>query len=105
MLNVVKAGAAVPLKFSLGGDYGLDVLTWTLRPRVRWTARCSTRAVNSYPPSRQAGRLELRRDERPIRLRLEDGKGVGGTCRSVVAPASGRDGASSRFQIQVKEKD
>jgi len=25
-LNVVKAGAAVPLKFSLGGDYGLDVL-------------------------------------------------------------------------------
>ena len=26
MLNVVKAGAAVPLKFSLGGDYGLDVL-------------------------------------------------------------------------------
>jgi len=26
MLNVVKAGAAVPLKFSLGGDYDLDVL-------------------------------------------------------------------------------
>ena len=26
VLNVVKAGSVVPLKFSLGGDYGLDVL-------------------------------------------------------------------------------
>jgi hypothetical protein len=25
-LNAVKAGSVVPLKFSLGGDYGLDVL-------------------------------------------------------------------------------
>jgi hypothetical protein len=25
-LNVVKAGSTVPVKFSLGGDYGLDVL-------------------------------------------------------------------------------
>jgi hypothetical protein len=26
-LNVVKAGRAIPIKFSLGGDYGLDIMT------------------------------------------------------------------------------
>jgi hypothetical protein len=36
VLNVIKAGSAVPIKFSLGGYRGLDVLDGT--PTVRWIA-------------------------------------------------------------------
>ena len=40
VLNPVKAGSSVPLKFSLGGDQGLEVVEVGFpRVRGRWTAR------------------------------------------------------------------
>ena len=39
VLNVVKAGSSVPLKFSLGGDQGLNVSAPGYPRPGRWTAR------------------------------------------------------------------
>jgi uncharacterized protein len=44
--NVANAGRTIPLKFSLGGDRGLDI--FRLAPTVTPIA-CSTRAVNGAP--------------------------------------------------------
>jgi hypothetical protein len=50
-VNAVNAGQAVPLKFSLGGDYGLDVLADGY-PRVQdITGHCDSLPVVEIPPT------------------------------------------------------
>jgi hypothetical protein len=70
--NVVKAGSAVPVKFSLAGFQGMDILSGT--PKVVFV----TVHERGHPMQIDRGqhgweqRPALRCDYRPVHLRLED---------------------------------
>jgi hypothetical protein len=57
IVNKVKAGSAVPVKFSLGGDFGLDILasgypTWT-------KSTCQTGDISLIEETVTAGESKL----------------------------------------------
>jgi predicted extracellular nuclease len=60
-LNSVKAGAAVPVKFSLGGDRGLEIFA-TGYPRVVALANCGSSAGGAIEPAVGAGDSTLTYD-------------------------------------------
>lgn len=49
VLNVVKAGSSVPVKFALGGDQGLAVLDTSITPNPRSTAVVCTSGADEDP--------------------------------------------------------
>lgn len=60
-LNVMKAGAAVPVKFSLGGDQGLDILV-TGYPQSRAVACASSSQADDVETTVTAGASSLAYD-------------------------------------------
>ena len=73
MVNVVKAGSAIPVKFSLGGNRGLDIFR-TGYPRAT-TLSCRQRCVDGLHRDDRHGWGQLpaiRPDRRPVHLCLED---------------------------------
>ena len=61
-LNSVKAGAAVPLKFSLGGDYGLNVIA-SGYPRARVVACQAAEVADAIEETLTAGKSRLLYDQ------------------------------------------
>ena len=78
ILNKVKAGQAVPVKFSLGGNQGLDVFADGY-PASTTIACDSTAEVDALETTATGGqsRTLLRRHHRHLHLRLEDPEGLG----------------------------
>jgi hypothetical protein len=77
-LNVVKAGRAIPIKFSLSGDYGLGIMA------AGYPASAPIACDNSAPTDaigrNGVGRFQqslLRPGHRSVHLRLEDEQNVG----------------------------
>jgi hypothetical protein len=72
-LNVARAGSAIPVKFSLGGNQGLDIFQ-TGYPRVT-TVSCSASAFDGRyrDDGHGGGQLPaVRLDRQSVQLRLED---------------------------------
>jgi hypothetical protein len=87
-LNVAKAGSAIPVKFSLGGNQGLDIFQ-TGYPRVT-TVSCSASAPEDVIESTvMAGRQlpAVQRDGQPVQLRLEDQLELGRDVHEIRARA------------------
>jgi alpha-tubulin suppressor-like RCC1 family protein len=81
-LNTVKAGSAVPLKFSLGGDYGLDVLD--LDSPASQPLDCTLlNPSGELAPTRSAGGTGLSYDAASDRYSYvwKTDKAWAGTCR------------------------
>ena len=76
-VNTMKAGSAAPVKFSLGGNKGLNIFTTRIsRPRrvqLRLVGNRSSRADGD----RRRVKPLLRRDEQQVHLCLEDGQDLG----------------------------
>jgi Domain of unknown function (DUF4082) len=83
-LNVAKAGSAIPVKFSLGGDQGLDIFPGRLSAgdhRVLQHQRADGRHRDD---GHGGGQLPaVRPDGRPVQLCLEDQLGLGRDMRAV----------------------
>ena len=86
IVNLVKAGSAVPIKFSLDGDQGLDILA-AGSPTITFTACNAGAQVDAIETTVTAGGSSLSYDPvaEPVRVRLEDAQDVGGQVRHVHA--------------------
>ena len=91
-LNKVKAGSAVPVKFSLGGNRGLAIFT-SGYPRSAVTTCDSTAPVDGIEETVNPGasRADLRPPDRPLHLRLEDRQGLGRNVPPAGRPADRRN--------------
>jgi len=79
VLNVAKAGSAIPVKFSLDGYQGLGIFAPGY-PRSVVIPCDSTALLDGIEETVNAGGSSLNYDAsgQPIRLCLEDGEGLGG---------------------------
>jgi hypothetical protein len=84
-LNSMKAGAAVPVKFSLGGDFGLDILA-SGYPKSQTVACDSTAPVNGVEQTLSAGGSGLTYDASSglYTYVWKTDKAWTGTCRQLV---------------------
>ena len=82
-LQTVQAGRAIPLKFSLGGDQGLDIFA-TGFP-VSWDLDCSSLAISDPVPTETPGNSGLHFDPSTNTYNYvwKTDKGWSGTCRQV----------------------
>ncbi len=79
--NKVKAGAAVPLKFSLGGDHGLDIFAAGSPGSV--AVPCGSGQVDLVEQTVSAGSITLTYDLESDRYQYvwKTAKAWAGTCR------------------------
>ena len=101
VLNVVKAGSSVPLKFSLGGDQGLKVLAPDCRRPGRWTARRWSRPTTCSRPQ-SAGKSGLTYDPASdtYTYAWKTEKAWAGSCRYLSLQLT--DGTEHRAAFQFK---
>jgi hypothetical protein len=90
----VKAADGVPLKFSLGGDYGLDVLTAAMQQQVDCA---SGDAVD--PASPASGAFTYNASLARYMYAWAGNKAWAGTCRSVTLTLS--DGTTHRADFRM----
>jgi hypothetical protein len=83
-VNVVKAGSTVPLKFSLGGDFGLDIFAAGY-PASSWRS-CTGGATDALEETVQPGSATLTYDASSGRYHYnwKTLKSWAGTCRTLV---------------------
>ena len=83
VVNSVKGGRQVPVKFSLAGDQGLNVVAAD-SPTIEF-GPCSAgrRGCHRADGDCRRQRAELRRRYRRVHVRLEDGEGLGRKVRHV----------------------
>jgi len=100
-LNALKAGAAVPVKFSLGGDRGLDIFA-TGYPKSETIGCDSTAAVDGVEQTLSAGGSSLTYD--PIAdvytYVWKTDKAWSGTCRQLVFGLA--DGTFQRANFKLR---
>ena len=86
--NKMKAGAAVPVKFSLGGDFGLAIFEAGYPSSTSVACPGTSAAVDAVEQTvaTDSSKLDLRRHVGPVLVRLEDEQAVGG-----VVPAAHAD--------------
>jgi TolB protein len=92
-LTALKAGDAVPLKFSLHGAYGLDVVTTTTQTPID----CATRTQLAAPATAD-GTLTYNASQDRYLFAWSTAKSWAGSCRSI--SISLRDGTSHRADIR-----
>ena len=78
VFNRMKAGRAVPVKFGLGGDHGLDIFAAGVpEGDDRLLRGQRDRRSDRGDRDRRGEHADVRRRERPLHLRLEDGQELG----------------------------
>ena len=100
-LNTVKAGSGVPLKFSLGGDYGLDVLD--LNSPASQPLDCTLlNPSGELAPTRSAGGTGLSYDSASGQYTYvwKTDKAWAGMCRALSLQLA--DGTEHRVAFQFK---
>jgi hypothetical protein len=100
-LNVVKAGAAVPVKFSLGGDEGLDIFAdgYPISQQID----CSSKApLDSIEQTLSAGKSSLSYNATTERYTYawKSKKAWSGTCRQLVVKLD--DGSVHRANFKYR---
>ena len=98
-LNAVKAGQAVPLKFSLAGDQGMDVLTAAFSQPVA----CDTlEPIGGMAPAEWAGQSGLSYDPETgwYSVVWKTEKAWAGTCRALMLKLI--DGTEHKAYFQFK---
>lgn len=100
-LNSMKAGAAVPVKFSLGGDFGLDIFA-TGDPKSQVVACDSTAPVDGVEQTLSAGGSGLTYDAASglYTYVWKTDKAWAGTCRQLVLTFA--DGTVARANFKFK---
>ncbi len=82
-LNLVKAGQAIPIKFSLGGDKGLDIFAAGYPQSVQ--IACGTGAVLGNPvPTENPGGSSMSYNDGQYNYVWKTEKSWGGTCRQLI---------------------
>jgi len=83
-LNTVKAGSAVPVKFSLGGNQGLDIFAAGYPASI--TTSCGTTAADAVEQTVTAGSSSLSYDAATDQYTYvwKTSKAWAGTCRTLV---------------------
>lgn len=101
VLNGMKAGAAVPLKFSLGGDRGLDIFVAGY-PKSSPIACSSSALVDGVEETVAAGGSSLTYDAATDRYQYvwKTLKAWAGTCRQLVLRFD--DGSTQRANFSLK---
>jgi predicted extracellular nuclease len=99
--NVVKAGSAVPVKFSLGGDFGLDIFE-TGFPKARQIACNSGADTDNIEETVTAGKSELGYDSATDQYTYvwKTKKAWAGTCQRLILRFV--DGTVVRANFQFK---
>jgi hypothetical protein len=100
-LNSLKAGAAVPAKFSLGGDFGLDIFAAGY-PKSQAVACDSTAPVDGVEQTTSAGASGLAYDPASglYTYVWKTDKGWAGSCRQLVL--SFADGTIAHANFKLK---
>jgi hypothetical protein len=85
VVNVVKAGSTIPVKFSLGGDFGLDIFEDGY-PASAWHSCSSTSPTDNIEETVQPGSSELTYDRGSGRYHYnwKTHKAWAGTCRTLI---------------------
>ena len=101
-LNKVKAGSAVPVKFSLGGNRGLAIFT-SGYPRSAVTTCDSTAPVDGIEETVNPGAAELTYDPLTDRYTYvwKTDKAWAGTCRQLVVQLT--DGTFHRANFDFRK--
>jgi hypothetical protein len=101
MLNSMKAGAAVPVKFSLGGNFGLDIFQPGY-PKSDVMACDSTALVDGVEETMTAGGSSLAYDatSNTYSYVWKTEKAWAGTCRQLVLKLA--DGSAQRANFRFK---
>ena len=101
MLNSVKAGSAVPVKFSLGGNQGLSIFAAN-HPKSEQIACSSTAPVDGIEQTATAGQSALSYD--PIAEQYnyvwKTDKAWAGTCRQLVVKLADNTYHRANFKLQ-----
>ena len=99
VLNKMKAGAAVPVKFSLGGDFGLDIFAEG-SPTVS-VVSCANPIVDTIEQTVAAGTAQLTYDASTNRYTyvFKTMKSWAGTCRQLELTFSDGSSHSAVFQF------
>ena len=99
ILNIVKAGSAIPVKFSLGGNQGLDVFAVGY-PRSQ-TVTCNSAATDPIEQTITANASGLTYDATTDTYTYvwKSDKSWAGTCRQLVVTT--KDGAVHRANFQL----
>ncbi|MGH2654370.1 MAG: PxKF domain-containing protein [Actinomycetota bacterium] len=100
-VNAVNAGRAVPVKFSLGGDQGLDIFEAGY-PKSQQIACDSTASVDGIEETVTAGGSSLSYDSASDQYTYvwKTDKAWAGTCRQLVLKLD--DGSSHRANFKLK---
>ena len=100
--NSVKAGQAIPIKFSLGGNKGLNIFA-TGYPQVGRRSSATATALVDGNSDRQPRQQQpvLQRRQHSVQLCVEDGKSVGGHLPPVDREVGRRYVSPSQLQVQV----
>ena len=101
-MNVAKAGSAIPVKFSLGGNQGLDIFR-TSYPRVT-TVSCSTNApTDAIETTVTAGSSSLQYDSTTNQYSYvwKTNSNGAGTCAQFELGLN--DGSTHTFLLQLKK--
>jgi hypothetical protein len=100
-LNQMKAGAAVPVKFGLGGDFGLNIFD-TGYPKSQQVACDSSAPVDGVEVTVTAGGSSLQYDPSSSRYTYvwKTDKAWAGTCRQLVVGFA--DGSFGRANFKFK---
>ena len=104
-LNTVRAGSSVPLKFGLGGDKGLAVITEGFPASMQFDCASTSRRGRGGDEAGGQKQPELRRSERQLHVRLEDRQRVGGHVPRSRAEARRRDVAHGRIPVRVAKQE
>jgi hypothetical protein len=100
-LNMVNAGRAIPVKFSLGGDRGLDVFAAGY-PRSQEIACDTSLEVDGIEETVTAGGSSLAYDAAADRYQYvwKSSEAWAGTCRQLVVKL--RDGSTHRAAFRFR---
>jgi hypothetical protein len=100
VLNAVKAGQAIPVKFSLGGNQGLDVF-WAGYPKSSTIACASTATADALEETVAAGSSSLSYDSltKTYTYVWKTDKAWAGTCRQLQVKLADGTSHFAKFQF------
>jgi hypothetical protein len=100
VVNTVNAGQAIPVKFSLGGDYGLNIFA-SGYPKVQ-TVSCGGGGSGSTDEIEETGQQQpaIRPWHATLHLRLEDQQSLGRRLSPVDRAPDRRHGSHRSLQLQ-----
>jgi alpha-tubulin suppressor-like RCC1 family protein len=101
VVNVVKAGSTVPLKFSLGGDFGMDIFAAGF-PATQKTSCASGERLDSLEETSQPGARTLTYDPATDRYQYnwQTSKSWAGQCHTLVLSFTDGTTATALFRFK-----